>query len=81
MKEKFLKNLEQQLHETMNTAKTGLKISAADKYRCEGFMQAGVELEIVSDEEIQQLIKTVHESVYGESIIARRSKEKIGSIH
>jgi len=81
MKKKFLANLEEQLHETMNTAKAGLKISDADKYRCEGFMQAGVELDIVTDEEIQALIKTVHESVYGESILARRGKEKLGNLH
>ncbi len=81
MKKKFISILEQQLFETMNTAKAGLKISDEDKYRCEGFMQAGVELELVSDKEIQALIRSVHESVYGESIIARRSKEKLGSLH
>ncbi len=81
MKKKFLTNLEEQLFETMNVAKAGAKISDADKYRCEGFMQAGVELEIVTDEEIQALIKEVHEGVFGESIIARRGKEKLGSLH
>lgn len=81
MKQKFLKNLEQQLRETMSAARAGAKISDADKYRCEGFMQAGVELELVSDEEIQVLIKAVHLSVYGETIVARRGKEKLGSMH
>ena len=32
----FLKNLEEQLYETMNIAKAGANISDADKYRCEG---------------------------------------------
>ena len=81
MKKKFLKNLEAQLRESMTAARAGEKISVADKFRCEGFMQAGVELGLVSDEEIQKLIKAVHLSVYGESIIARRGKEKLGSLH
>lgn len=81
MKKKFLNNLKTQLIETMSAARAGAKISDEDKFRCEGFMQAGVELEIVSDEEIQELIKAVHVSVYGETIIARRGKEKLGSLH
>ncbi|MEH6457344.1 MAG: hypothetical protein V7749_13525 [Cocleimonas sp.] len=81
MKKKFLTNLEAQLYETMNVAKAGAKISDADKYRCEGFMQAGVELELVTDEEIQALIKQVHETVFGESIVSRRGKEKLGHLH
>ena len=81
MKKKFIKNLEAQLRETMMVARAGGKITDADKYRCEGFMQAGVELELVTDEDIQALIKAVHVSVYGESITARRGKEKLGSLH
>ncbi len=81
MKKKFLKNLEAQLRESLTAARAGEKISDADKFRCEGFMQAGVELGLVSDEEIQELIKAVHVSVYGESITARRGKEKSGSLH
>ena len=81
MKKKFLKNLEAQLRETMTAARAGAKIADADKYRCEGFMQAGVELDLVTDEEIQELIKAVHVSVYGETIVARRGKEKLGSLH
>ena len=81
MKQKFIKQLKEQLYETMNTAKTGLIISDADIFRFEGFMQAGVELDIVTNEEILKLIKTVHENVYGESIIARLRKEKIIRLH
>jgi hypothetical protein len=44
-------------------------------------MQAVVELGLVSDEEIQKLIKAVHLRVYGESITARRGKKKPGSLH
>ena len=81
MKQKFIKQLEEQLYETMNTAKTGLITSDADIFRCEGFMQAGIELDIVTNEEILKLIKTVHESVFGESIIMRLRKEKIIRLH
>ena len=76
-----MKQLQEMLHETMSAARAGATIADADKYRCEGFMQAGVELELVTDEDIQDLIKGVHLSVYGESIVARRGKEKLGKIH
>jgi len=81
MKKQFLMKLEAQIFETMNVAKAGAKISDADKYRCEGFMQAGVELGIVTDEEIQALIKEVHKDVFGESIVARRGKEKLSTLN
>ena len=81
MKEKFIAALREQLHETFTAAKSGLSVSAEDKYRCEGFMQAGVELELVTDDEVSQLINSVHLSVYGQSIAERRSKAQGGRVH
>lgn len=69
------------MRDSMSAARAGVKIADADKHRCEGFMQAGVELGLVSDEEIQDLIKAVHLSIYGESITARRGRGKPGSLH
>ncbi|MEZ5534215.1 MAG: hypothetical protein R3F02_01195 [Thiolinea sp.] len=81
MKDKFLNALREQLHEAFTATKSGLKISAEDKYRCEGFMQAGVELELVTDEEVAKLINSVHISVYGQSIAERRSMEQGVRLH
>nr|CAA6812189.1 MAG: Unknown protein [uncultured Thiotrichaceae bacterium] len=81
MKEKFLHALREQLRETFMAAKSGLKVSAEDKYRCEGFMQAGVELDIVTDDEVALLINSVHISVYGQSIAERRSQEQGVKLH
>ena len=81
MKEKFINALQQQLHDAFSAAKSGQRISAADKYRCEGFMQAGVELELVTDDEVSKLINSVHVIVYGESIAERRSKEQGARLH
>ena len=81
MKEKFLHALREQLREAFTAAKSGMKISAEDKYRCEGFMQAGVELELVTDEEVGKLINSVHISVYGQSIAERRSQEQGIRLH
>lgn len=81
MKEKFLNALREQLRDAFSAAKSGLKVSAEDKYRCEGFMQAGVELELVTDEEVAELIHSVHVSVYGQSIAERRSQEQGTRLH
>lgn len=81
MKEKFIAELRQQLQETFTAAKAGQKVSAEDKYRCEGFMQAGVTLELVTDEEISKLINEVHIEVYGQSIVEKRLAKQKTSVH
>lgn len=81
MKDQFINALRQQLHDAFSAAKSGLRISAEDKYRCEGFMQAGVELNLVTDEEVALLIDAVHHSVYGQSIAERRSLEQGSRLH
>lgn len=82
MKEKFLAELRQQLTETFTAAKAGIKVSDADKYRCEGFMQAGVALGLVTDDEVSSLINTVHIDVYGQSIVEKRlSKQTSKRVH
>jgi transcriptional regulator NrdR family protein len=81
MKEKFLTALRKQLHEAFTAAKSGMKVSAEDKYRCEGFMQAGIEMEVVTDDEVAKLINSVHISVYGQSIAERRSMEQGVRLH
>lgn len=81
MKEKFLSALRLQLRDAFLAAKAGAKISAEDKYRCEGYMQAGIELELVTDEEVAKLINSVHISVYGQSIAERRSAQQGSALH
>ena len=56
MKDEFVKELRQQLHDRFTATKVGLKVSAEDKYRCEGFMQAGVTMGVMTDDEISALI-------------------------
>ncbi len=81
MKEKFIAELRQQLYDSLSAAKAGQKISAEDKYRCEGFMQAGIVMELVTDDEVSKLIDSVHISVYGQSIIERRLAAKGTRLH
>ena len=72
LKEKYLTELRSQLQDAFKAAKAGQPVSAADKYRCEGFMQAGEFLGLVTDDEISALINSVHISVYGQSILEKR---------
>lgn len=81
LKEKFLTELRAQLSDAFQAAKAGKPISAADKHRCEGFMQAGEFLGLVTDDELSALINSVHISVYGQSILEKRMASKNIQIH
>jgi hypothetical protein len=53
----------------------GQKVVAEDKTRMEGFMRAGVVLDITSFQELQKIVEEIHQKVFGESIAARRSRK------
>lgn len=81
LKEKFLNELRAQLRDAFQAAKAGRPVSAADKHRCEGFMQAGEFLGLVTDEELASLINSVHISVYGQSILEKRMSHQSVRVH
>ncbi|MBK8454162.1 MAG: hypothetical protein WAQ53_13400 [Thiofilum sp.] len=81
LKEKFLTELRAQLRDAFQAAKAGKPVSAADKHRCEGFMQAGEFLGLVTDDELAALINSVHVSVYGQSILEKRMAQQGMRLH
>ena len=51
--------------------KNGNDISASEKGRFEGFMQAGLLLRVTTKNELQQLLESIHFKVFGKSIAER----------
>ena len=71
----FLKHVEQQLSEVFKQVQIGNRPDK-QKYRTEGFMQAGRVLGIVDESELKELMEKVHLDVFGMTI-TEREKIKI----
>ncbi|WP_210397419.1 hypothetical protein [Motiliproteus sediminis] len=70
----FKEEVRQRLLRIFNAAKQGLKVADVDKHRCEGFIQAGVFMGLVSNEEMSQLMDDTHRSVFRQSIAERQAE-------
>ena len=70
-KEHFLTEVESRLRSIMNASKILGKALVVEKYRCQGFMKAGVVLGISTNSELQQLIEAVHFDIFGQTIKER----------
>lgn len=70
----YLAEIEKRLFNMFSASKQGIKATAMEKHRLQGFMQAGVYLKIQTLEEQQALIELVHFKVHGKTV-AQRSEE------
>lgn len=70
----YLAEIEKRLFNMFSASKQGIKATAMEKHRLQGFMQAGVYLKIQTLEEQQALIEMVHLKVHGKTI-TQRSQE------
>ena len=75
-RERYLEEIRQQYHLVCVGLKSGKRLSALEKGRFEGFMQAGLLLGVVTNSELQQLLEDVHFKVFGKSIAERRKNQK-----
>lgn len=74
-KELFMIEVKRQLRNIFDATATGHMSAMENKYRCEGFMKAGVVLGVTSNQELAAIMEAVHYEVYGESISERKHKE------
>lgn len=70
----FLQEVEYRLALMFRASKDGHKASPIDRHRLEGFMQAGVFLELAPSDEIQALMERVHFDIF-EKTIEQRQKD------
>ena len=72
-KGEYLSEVEKRLSNMLTVSKEGYKAAPVERHRLEGFMQAGVFIGLVSNAELSELMETVHQNVYGQTIAERRA--------
>ncbi|QPG06811.1 hypothetical protein IT774_06685 [Salinimonas marina] len=70
----FLALCEQRVLKLYRLQKEG-RASAADKATVDGFLQAGVALQAVSDSQIRDMVEALHQQVFGQTRAQRHSRQ------
>ncbi|ASP39512.1 hypothetical protein CHH28_12880 [Bacterioplanes sanyensis] len=73
-KQAFIEQVEQRLLQLFRASKHGVKTPAAERHRLQGFMQAGVFLQLISRDELAQRMERLHQDVFAMSIAERRQR-------
>jgi hypothetical protein len=71
-KKDYLAEISNQLNKLFKASKEGYTSADIDRHRPEGFMHAGVFMEIVTPAEMSALMEEVHYSIFGKSIQDRK---------
>jgi len=71
-KEQFFSEVRNQYHLICVNIKNGNGPSELEKGRFEGFMRAGIVLNVTSKRDLEQLLEDVHYKVFGQSIAERK---------
>ena len=74
-KQNFLSEVQDKLINIFNASKEGYKVPEVQRYRLEGFIHAGVFMELVSNVEIQELMNETHLSIFNMTIEERKQKK------
>ena len=73
--DEYMGEVSNRLSKIFRASKAGYKVPDAERHRLEGFIQAGIYLEIVTNSEMKETMEQVHFSVFGKTI-KQRHKEK-----
>jgi len=76
-KDKFINEVKHRLKTIFNSSKEGYRVLSIEKHRVEGFMQAGIFLGLVTNDELYDVMQEVHMSVFEMSIEARQKLNEI----
>ncbi|MBT1064093.1 hypothetical protein KJY73_10940 [Bowmanella sp. Y26] len=74
-KHAFLAECQTRIRKVYELTKAG-KPDDTLKYRTEGFMNAGEYIGLISREEARELIESLHQDAFGESIAQRRERKE-----
>ena len=72
----FLDEVSRRLTALFRANQQGVKPSPQERHRLEGFMQAGVFMELTSNQELSELMERIHQQVFGLSIAERRQQQQ-----
>ncbi len=74
-KHDFLSEVREQLTKKYRASKEGYKIPDIDRHRLEGFIHAGIYMEIVTSAEMSELLEEIHYSIFGKTIQERKAEK------
>jgi len=80
LRQQFIEEAKKRLLTMFNNSKQRIKASDAERFRLQGFMQAGVFLGLSSNSELKQLMEEMHQQVFSMSIRERRLQQEAGRI-
>lgn len=73
-RESYLEEIKKRFTKLFIASKGGRKISDTERHRLQGFMQAGVFLQIASNSELNSLMQEVYFAVNGQTIAEKRNE-------
>lgn len=74
-KSEYIAEVTRQLEAIYRLCKSGITTDTKAKHHCEGFMQAGEFLGLVTREELSILIESTHLAVFGETVAQRKARK------
>lgn len=73
-RENYLREVKQRLNRIFLSSKEGYKVPSEERHRLEGFMHAGVYMEVVTKKELAKVMEDTHFSIFGKTIQQRRTE-------
>ncbi len=70
-RENYINEVEKRLNRMFLASKDGYKAPSIERHRLEGFMNAGVFIGIITNDELSKLMDKIHFSVFGKTIQQR----------
>jgi len=73
-KQNFLDEVEVRLTRLFSASRDGYKLPDEERHRLEGFMQAGIFIQLVTRAEMSQLMDSVHVTIFGKTMSVRKAE-------
>jgi hypothetical protein len=74
-KEHFIAEVTNRLTRLFRASKEGYKIAESERHRLEGFIHAGIFMQVATSKEMSRLLEDLHYSVFGKTVKERKSEK------
>ncbi len=74
-KDAYITEVSHRLHIRFSQLKEGARLPEANRYRLEGFMQAGTFIGLTTNAELSALIEQIHLAVFGQTVAERKKAQ------
>lgn len=76
-KNEYIDEVSNRFSKLFRASKAGYKVPDAERYRLEGFIQAGLYLGLATNSEMKEIMEQVYFSVFGKTISQRHKEEPV----